>query len=76
VEHANIGFTMLSRRLFNQVRFRYGTSEYPDGRNHMVSDDPAYHLDCFIKFGKWPVIRMDVIGNHVGDLNENETAQY
>lgn len=76
VEHANIGFTMLSRRLFNQIRFRYGHSEYPDGRAHTVSDDPAYHLDAFIKFGKWPVIRMDVVGKHVGDLKPNETSQY
>lgn len=76
VEHANIGFTMLSSRLFNQVRFRYGYSEYPDGRKHTVSDDPAYHLDAFIKFGKWPVIRMDVVGNHVGELLPEEVSQF
>ena len=76
VEHANIGFTMLSKRLFNQIRFRYGFTEYPDGRKHTVSDDPAYHLDAFIKFGKWPVIRMDVVGAHIGDLQSNETSQY
>lgn len=76
VEHANIGYTMLSKRLFNQIRFRYGVSEYPDGRNHSVSDDPAFHLDAFIKFGKWPVIRMDVVGRHVGELLENEISQF
>ena len=76
VEHANIGFTMLSSRLFNQIRFRYGHTEYPDGTAHMVSDDPAYHLDAFIKFGRWPVIRMDVIGTHVGDLNADEVSQF
>lgn len=76
VEHANIGFTMLSKRLFHQVRFRYGMTEYPDGRKHTVSDDPAYHLDAFIKFGKWPVIRMDVIGAHVGGLEPAQVSQY
>jgi hypothetical protein len=67
---------MLSKRLFNQIRFRYGVTEYPDGRHHLVSDDPAYHLDAFIKFGKWPVIRMDVKGAHVGDLKPNEVSQF
>lgn len=76
VEHANIGYTMLSRRLFEAVRFRYGTSVYPDGRVNMTSDDPAYHLDCFIKFGQWPVIRMDVVGRHIGDLKPEEASQY
>ena len=76
LEHGNIGFTMLSRRLFSQVRFRYGVSEYPDGRHYMISDDPAYHLDCFIKFGQWPVLRTDVVGSHVGDLAQNETSQF
>ena len=76
VEHANIGFAMLSKRLFNQIRFRYGTTEYPDGGIRMVSDDPAYHLDAFIKFGKWPVVRMDVVGQHIGDLQPNEVSQF
>ena len=76
VEHANIGFAMLSARLFNQVSFRYGNSEYPNGAQHQTSDDPAYHLDAFYKFGKWPVIRLDVVGRHVGDLRENEVSQY
>jgi hypothetical protein len=76
VEHANIGFTMLSRKLFEAVRFRYGRSIYPDGRDHMTSDDPAYHLDCFLKFGQWPVVRMDVVGRHVGDLQADETSQF
>lgn len=76
LEHGNIGFTMLSRRLISQVRFRYGVTEYPDGRHYMVSDDPAYHLDCFIKFGKWPLLRTDVVGRHVGDLQQEETSQF
>ena len=76
VEHANIGFTMLSRRLFNQVRFRYGHTEYPDGSARMVSDDPAYHLDAFIKFGRWPVVRMDCVGKHVGDLSADQVSQF
>lgn len=76
VEHANIGFTMLSRRLFEAVRFRYGTSQYPDGRECMTSDDPAFHLDCFLKFGQWPVVRTDVVGQHVGDLSATETSQF
>jgi hypothetical protein len=75
-EHANIGFTMLSRKLFEAVRFRYGRSIYPDGRDHVTSDDPAYHLDCFIKFGTWPVVRMDVVGKHVGDLRAEEVSQF
>lgn len=76
VEHGNIGFMMISRKLFENIRFRYGTSRYPDGREHMISDDPAFHLDAFIKFGKWPVIRMDVVGQHVGDLKKEETSQF
>lgn len=77
VEHANIGFTMLSARLFNQIRFRYGVTEYPDGRGtYSISDDPAFHLDAFIKFRKWPVIRMDVVGQHIGDLKANEVSQF
>ncbi len=76
VEHANIGFTMISRRLFQAVRMRWGTSHYPDGRVNMTSDDPAFHLDCFLKFGQWPYIRTDVVGSHVGDLRANEGAQF
>ena len=64
-EHGNIGLTMISRKLFEAVRFRYGMSVYPDGRAHVTSDDPAFHLDAFIKFGQWPVLRMDVVGRHV-----------
>jgi hypothetical protein len=75
-EHGNIGYTMLSRRLFEAVRFRYGRSVYPDGRDHMTSDDPAYHLDCFLKFGQWPVVRMDVVGQHIGDLKQGQTSQF
>lgn len=75
-EHGNIGFCMIARRVFEQVRFRYGTTEYPDGRNHMVSDDPAYHLDAFLKFHEWHYIRMDVEGKHIGDLKASEAAQY
>lgn len=76
VEHANIGYTMLSRKLIETVRFRYGRSIYPDGRDHITSDDPAYHLDCFIKYGTWPVVRMDVVGQHVGDLKNDEISQF
>jgi len=75
-EHGNIGYTMLSRRLFEAVRFRYGRSIYPDGRDCMTSDDPAYHLDCFLKFGQWPVVRMDVVGQHIGDLKQDQTSQF
>ena len=75
-EHGNIGYTMLSRRAFEQVRFRYGVTEYPDGRKHMVSDDPAYHLDCFMKFGEWMLIREDAVGKHVGDLDASQVAQF
>lgn len=76
-EHANIGFTMLSKQLFNEIRFRYGVSKYPDGRGtYMISDDPAYHLDAFIKFGHWMLIRTDVVGKHIGDLKPGDTAQY
>jgi hypothetical protein len=76
VEHGNVGFCLLSRKLFEAVRFRYGRSIYPDGRDCMTSDDPAYHLDCFLKFGQWPVVRMDVVGTHVGDLKADQTSQY
>jgi GT2 family glycosyltransferase len=76
LEHSNIGFTMLTSRAFNQIRFRYGVSEYPDGRNHMISDDPAYHLDAFKKFGTWMYVRTDVLGRHVGDLQPHQTAQF
>lgn len=75
-EHGNIGFCLLSRKLFEAVRFRYGRSIYPDGRDHMTSDDPAYHLDCFIKFGEWPVVRLDVIGRHIGDLKPSDVSQF
>ena len=75
-EHGNIGFTMLQRRLFEAVRMRWGTSHYPDGRVSMTSDDPAYHLDSFIKFGEWMLIRTDVVGRHVGDLHPGQTAQF
>lgn len=75
-EHGNIGYCLLSRKLFEAVRFRYGTSHYPDGRVSMTSDDPAYHLDCFIKFGGWPVVRMDTEGHHVGDLKLDQVSQF
>jgi hypothetical protein len=75
-EHGNIGFCMLSRKLFNQVRFRYGMTEYPDGRHQLVSDDPAYHLDAFMKFGKWHYIRLDVVGRHMGELLSDGVSQF
>lgn len=75
-EHANIGFTMISRKLFEATRFRWGTSHYPDGRVNMTSDDPSFHLDSYLKWGKWMYIRLDVIGRHVGDLKANETSQF
>lgn len=75
-EHANIGFTMISRRLFEATRFRWGTSHYPDGRVSMTSDDPSFHLDSFIKFGKWMYVREDVVGQHVGDLKATDTSQF
>lgn len=75
-EHGNIGYTMLSRKLIENIRFRYGVSRYPDGREHAISDDPAFHLDAFIKFGNWMVIRKDVVGRHIGDLKAEEVAQF
>lgn len=75
-EHANIGFTMISRRLFEAIRFRWGTSHYPDGRVQMTSDDPAFHLDSFIKFGKWMMVREDIEGKHIGDLKNEDAAQF
>lgn len=75
-EHGNIGYTLLSRKLIENIRFRYGVSKYPDGREHMISDDPAFHLDAFIKFGHWMTIRTDVIGRHLGQLKTEETAQF
>lgn len=75
-EHGNIGFCMIARRAFEQIRFRYGLAQYPDGRSHVVSDDPAYHLDVQMKFGEMHFIRMDVVGQHVGDLKANETSQF
>jgi len=73
-EHGNIGFTMISRKLFEAVRFRYGMSMYADGRNCFTSDDPAFHADCHLKFGTWPWLRMDVEGKHVGDLKAEDVA--
>jgi len=67
---------MISRKLFEAVRFRWGTSHYPDGRVNMTSDDPAFHLDCFLKFGEWMYIRTDVLGKHIGELAVNEGAQF
>jgi hypothetical protein len=75
-EHGNIGFCMISRKLFENVRFRYGTSNYPDGRCHMISDDPAFHLDVFIKFGEWMVVREDVVGTHLGTLTQSDVSQF
>jgi hypothetical protein len=75
-EHANIGFTMISRKLFEATRFRWGTSHYPDGRVNMTSDDPAFHLDSYLKWGKWMFIRMDVEGRHIGDLKNDEVSQF
>jgi hypothetical protein len=75
-EHSNIGFTMIKRDVFEQVRFRYGIGAYPDGRKHNVSDDPAYHLDTFLKFNEWHHVRMDVLGRHVGDLKDTDVSQY
>jgi hypothetical protein len=75
-EHSNIGFTMIERKLFEAIRLRWGTSYYPDGRINMTSDDPAFHLDCFLRFGHWMKIRTDVIGQHVGDLRNEHGAQF
>jgi hypothetical protein len=75
-EHGNIGYTLLSRKLIENIRFRYGVSRYPDGREHMISDDPAYHLDAYLKFGEWMTIRTDVVGRHVGTLKAEEVAQF
>jgi len=76
-EHANIGFTMLSKKLFGAIRMRWGTSYYPDGRVNMTtSDDPSYHLDVFLRFGEWMWIRTDVVGNHIGELAPNAVANW
>lgn len=75
-EHCNIGFTMISRRLFEAVRFRYGMTMYEDGRNHLTSDDPAFHADCYLKFKEWPWLRMDVEGQHVGELRAEDVSQF
>ena len=76
VEHGNIGFFMLSRKLFEAVRFRYGETYYPDGYHHLTSDDPAYHADCYRLFNEWPVVRLDVMGKHEGDLKESDVSQF
>jgi hypothetical protein len=76
VEHGNIGFTMISRKLFEGIRFRWGMSYYPDGRVNMTSDDPAYHLDALMKFGEYMLIRRDVVGQHVGDLAHEHASQF
>lgn len=75
-EHSNIGFTMIKREVFEQVRFRYGLGVYPDGRRHAISDDPAYHLDVYLKFGAWHYIRTDVGGKHIGDLAAESVSQF
>lgn len=76
VEHGNIGFTMISRKLFDTTAIRYGRAIYPDGRDRQASDDPCFHLDCYKQFGEWPVVRMDVVGRHIGDLKANEVSQF
>lgn len=76
VEHGNIGYALLTRKLIENIRFRYGRSRYPDGRESMISDDPAFHLDAFLKFGEWPVIRKDTLAQHVGDLKAEEVSQF
>jgi hypothetical protein len=75
-EHSNTGFCLIARRVFEQIRFRYGTTEYPDGRCVFISECPAFHFDVLKKFGEPHYVRADVVGKHVGDLKEGETAQY
>jgi hypothetical protein len=74
VEHGSIGFTMLSRKLFDVIRTRWGTANYPDGRAVTTSEDPAYQADAFMRFGEWMWIRTDVIGKHIGDLAAEEVS--
>lgn len=75
-EHGNIGFCLIRRDVLEQITFRTGVGDYPDGRKHLVSDDPAYHLDTFRRFGEWHYIRTDVVGQHIGDLKAGDVAQF
>jgi hypothetical protein len=75
-EHGNIGFTMISRKLFESVRFRYGMAHYPDRDSNWASDDPCFHADVHQKFGTWMAIRTDVEGKHCGELDHGGASQY
>ena len=74
--HGTCGLMMIKREVFERLRFRYGPGFAEDGHREELSEDPAYCYDANkLGFGNmW--IREDVVAEHLGDLKDNETAQF
>ena len=69
VGHGTCGCMMIRRDVLNQISFRYG-------KDDSLSEDPAFALDVRTLYGERMLLRKDVICEHVGELKENEVAQW
>lgn len=65
VDHGNIGFCMIDRKVFEVLRFRRGPHAT---RGHLQSDDPNYCFDALHKWGFGRhVLDTTVIPKHIDD---------
>lgn len=76
-DHGTCGFMLISRKVFSQLRFRYGGD--PEGlTGDVLSEDPAYCIDWYVRTGERFVIHKQATARHLDDprhpLTEQETA--
>lgn len=65
-DHGTCGFMLISREVFSQQRFRYGSD--PEGMTFdILSEDPAYCIDWFVKTGERFKIDKRAVARHRDD---------
>ncbi|PJF45121.1 MAG: hypothetical protein CUN55_00595 [Phototrophicales bacterium] len=75
--HGTCGYMMISRRVFQRIRFRYGP--HPENPEILLSEDPAYCLDWKHISGENFIIHTGATATHIDDpenpLTPDQTAR-
>lgn len=72
-DHGSCGYMLISRKVFGQLRFRWGDDRHVPGQ--MLSEDPAYCYDWYDISGERFLISKNATAQHIGELKESEAAR-
>jgi glycosyltransferase involved in cell wall biosynthesis len=76
-DHGNIGFCLISKKVFEHLKFRRGS--HPTMPGHLQSDDPNYCFDWFLIWkGERHFIDKNIHAQHIDEtvIPFNDGAQY